>query len=448
MEEERIKPNENSYLPNKYPDIWEKTQKMFNTEIKSIQELNNLFYEGKSNFLEELEKSFPEDGEKFLKVYNNICKLVLDTNNIFPNGEINILKSNTSDKIKLTRKEVALIFILGFFNIFFLDIEKTNIQIRYDFYQVIHSVNGPGFAKGRSFINYMNVIGKWLEENNPILDEKVTYLRENRNIDMKNFENIKKLCDIEIIEQGSMFNTEAKFCVDFANKYIGGGALSGGCVQEEILFAVEPEAIVSMFLMEVMEDNDAIRIDNLIQYSNYSGYAQSFKYEETAINEEKLIKHNIIAIDAVCSYSGGVDRDSVLRDLIKAYVGFNLINFDDKDVSKLDKTISSGNWGCGAFGGDYELKFIQQWLAATYAGVEKLYYYTFGRKEMNKVIKNLEKIKSLIPADLYESITETELIKGEVLDIILKADINNNKNKGKIKGKEKKNKKKKICNIF
>ena len=211
MEEERIKPNENSYLPNKYPDIWEKTQKMFNTEIKSIQELNNLFYEGKSNFLEELEKSFPEDGEKFLKVYNNICKLVLDTNNIFPNGEINILKSNTSDKIKLTRKEVALIFILGFFNIFFLDIEKTNIQIRYDFYQVIHSVNGPGFAKGRSFINYMNVIGKWLEENNPILDEKVTYLRENRNIDMKNFENIKKLCDIEIIEQGSMFNTEAKF---------------------------------------------------------------------------------------------------------------------------------------------------------------------------------------------------------------------------------------------
>ena len=429
MEEERIKPNENSYLPNKYPDIWEKTQKMFNTEIKSIQELNNLFYEGKSNFLEELEKSFPEDGEKFLKVYNNICKLVLDTNNIFPNGEINILKSNTSDKIKLTRKEVALIFILGFFNIFFLDIEKTNIQIRYDFYQVIHSVNGPGFAKGRSFINYMNVIGKWLEENNPILDEKVTYLRENRNIDMKNFENIKKLCDIEIIEQGSMFNTEAKFCVDFANKYIGGGALSGGCVQEEILFAVEPEAIVSMFLMEVMEDNDAIRIDNLIQYSNYSGYAQSFKYEETAINEEKLIKHNIIAIDAVCSYSGGVDRDSVLRDLIKAYVGFNLINFDDKDVSKLDKTISSGNWGCGAFGGDYELKFIQQWLAATYAGVEKLYYYTFGRKEMNNAIKNLEKIKSLNANNLYERMIRAKLTKGEVLDIILNSDINDNNEK-------------------
>ena len=155
----------------------------------------------------------------------------------------------------------------------------------------------------------MTVIGIWLEENNPILNEKITYLRENKQVDIKNFENLQKLCDIEIIEQGSMFNTEAKFCIDFANKYIGGGALSGGCVQEEILFAVEPEAIVSMFLMEVMDDNDAIRIDNLIQYSNYSGYAFSFKYEECAIKDEQnLIRHNIIAIDAVCSYSGGVDK--------------------------------------------------------------------------------------------------------------------------------------------
>ena len=141
-----------------------------------------------------------------------------------------------------------------------------------------------------------------------------------------------------------------------------------------------------------------------------------------------------------------------MRDLIKAYVGFNLINFDDKDVAKMTKTISSGNWGCGAFGGDYELKFIQQWLAATYAGVEKLYYYTFGRKEMNNVVKNLEKMKSLDADDLCEAITNSELVKGKVLDIILNAFINNKKNKGKGKAKGKAkmkdNKKKKNCNII
>jgi poly(ADP-ribose) glycohydrolase len=414
-------------LPNKFPEIWENTKKMFSIEIKSINELNNLFYRGKAKFFEELEKSFPEDGEKFLKVYKNISKLVLDMKDIFPDGEIEILKSKTTDKIILTRKEVALIFVLGFFDIFGLDVEKLNISINYNFFNVTNSSSGPSFAKGRSFINYMTVIGKWLEENNPILNEKITYLRENKQVDIENFKNIQKLCDIEIIEQGSMFNTEAKFCIDFANKYIGGGALSGGCVQEEILFAVEPEAIVSMFLMEVMDDNDAIRIDNLIQYSNYSGYAFSFKYEESAIKDEQnLIRHNIIAIDAVCSYSGGVDKESIKRDLIKAYVGFNLINFDDKDVAKMPKTISSGNWGCGAFGGDYELKFIQQWLAATYAGVEKLYYYTFGENEMNTIVKYKEEMKSLNADDLLKTMMSAKLYKGYVLNIILNGIKNNN----------------------
>ena len=135
-------------------------------------------------------------------------------------------------------------------------------------------------------------------------------------------------------------------------------------------------------------------------------------------------------------------------------VDYMAINFDDKDVAKMPKTISSGNWGCGAFGGDYELKFIQQWLAATYAGVEKLYYYTFGRKEMNNVVKNLEKMKSLDADDLCEAITNSELVKGKVLDIILNAFNNNKKNKGKGKGKGKEkgktkdNKKKKNCNII
>ena len=223
-----------------------------------------------------------------------------------------------------------------------------------------------------------------------------------------------------------MFDTKASFCVDFANKYIGGGTLSGGCVQEEILFAVEPEAIVSIFFMEKMENNDAIRIDNLIQYSKYSGYAASFKYEESEINDKELIKHNIIAIDAVCTYLGGVNKDDVLRDFIKAYAGFNLINFNDKDVSKLEKTIATGNWGCGAFGGDYELKFIQQLLAATYAGVDKLYYYTFGRKEMNNVVKNLEEMKLINADDLLKKTIDSKLYKGYVLDIILSGIKNKN----------------------
>ena len=54
-------------MPNKFPEIWENTKKMFSIEIKSMNELNKLFYRGKAKFFKELEKSFPEDGKKFLK---------------------------------------------------------------------------------------------------------------------------------------------------------------------------------------------------------------------------------------------------------------------------------------------------------------------------------------------------------------------------------------------
>ena len=169
-----------------------------------------------------------------------------------------------------------------------------------------------------------------------------------------------------------------------------------------------------------MDNNDAIRIDNLIQYSNYSGYGYTFKFEENAIkNNEKLIKHNIIAIDAVCSSRGGLDEESVERDLIKAFIGFNLVNFEDKEIEKKKKIISTGNWGCGAFGGDFELKFIQQWLAATFAGVEKLYYYTFKRNEMNLAVKNADNIRLIKPYELYLRLTKRELEKRKVLEIIM-----------------------------
>ena len=195
--EERYNPKENVYFPYKFPEIWNKVEKMFKSEIKSIQDLNNVFFQGKSNFFKQLEISFPEDGQKFLKVFNNISKLVLDLKNIFPNDEFEILKSKTTDKVILTRRQVALIFILGFFDIFAIDIEKTNIQIRYSFFEILNSTDGPCFNKGRCFLNYMTVIGNWLEEDNPKLNEMVTYIRENIKINQQNFDNfliLSKFC--------------------------------------------------------------------------------------------------------------------------------------------------------------------------------------------------------------------------------------------------------------
>ena len=273
--------------------------------------------------------------------------------------------------------------------------------------------------------------------------------------------------------------------------------MRGGSVQEEILFAIEPEATVAMFFMEVMHQNDAIGIFNIIRYSNYKGYGKSFKYEESAIPEDqdKIKKHRIIAIDAIPTYKtkGLIDQKDIMRDIHKAYVGFDLINFEnevkpqetkkneksekdkgkekEKDKGKekekekeketgkgkekekekikekkkekekgkdkeknvscgtkkaIEKTISTGNWGCGVFGGNHALKFIQQWIAASFAGVKRLDYYTFEKDEMKIVIQRLGEIKNKYKKanDLYNVIVYNQITDNNIIDEILKNDIN------------------------
>merc|ERR1719342_1340220 len=65
---------------------------------------------------------------------------------------------------------------------------------------------------------------------------------------------------------------------DFANKFVGGGVLSSGLVQEEIRFTVCPELMASMLFTEVLGDTEVLYIVGAEQFSSYSGYGDSFAF--------------------------------------------------------------------------------------------------------------------------------------------------------------------------
>ena len=446
-------------LPHKDKNFVEKVEKLFNQPITNITDLNRIFFQGKTSFFDIIDKNYKKEGEEFVKIFNNLKELILNIENILIKPESPLLKTGTGKiNLKLTRKEVALLFILSFFNLINLNQKNLSSTNLFSVYEVVFFPHGSSFEFGRCFLNYLTIIGTWLSENNPILDEKIVYIRGSINFDDEIFKKETKLCDIKIYPEGSLFDGNDSYFVDFANMYIGGGVLNGGNVQEEILFAVQPEAIVSMLFMEVMNDNDAIRIDNTIVYSKYSGYGGSFKFAKSAINLNDLnsIKRNkFIAIDASAGYQsqkyeydyrfgyGYISKELINRDLHKAFVGFNLINFyqkekdaacenipedtkineeENKGKNNIDeKSIATGNWGCGIFGGDHELKFFQQWIAASFAGVERLDYFSFGAKEMLQLTNKLDKIKQkYINANkLYEDLITKKLSEGEVLNILL-----------------------------
>ena len=382
----------------------------FSKKIEDLNEFKNLYFFRNFSFFPALERRHPKEFEDFFKVFENLRQLIINYKAILPLDKLHILKTGVeTEKIELKRKEAALIFALSFFDCIKLigRYNTNNFNVSY----LLHQKNGTNFQFGRCFLNYLTIIGKWLGENNSILGETIIYARHN--IKSRNYTD-KNICEIQVFEKGSLFDGQAKYCVDFANKYIGGGALSGGCVQEEILFAAEPEATVSMLFMEVMDNDDAIGIFNTIQYSNYIGYGYSFEFKESAIPKDysKIKKHKIIAIDAVPCLSyynySNQNKEDINRDIHKAYVGFNIIKLDSEQ--NIEKTIATGNWGCGAFGGNHILKFLQQWLAATLAGIQRLDYYTFGVKEMEAVNQNLEKMKNYFKTakDLYKYILDNK----------------------------------------
>ena len=57
--------------------------------------------------------------------------------------------------------------------------------------------------------------------------------------------------------------------------------------------------------------------------------------------------------------------ESINREIKKACVAFQKV----QTMSVKDEmTLSTGKWGCGAFNGNVQLKFLIQWLAASYNG--------------------------------------------------------------------------------
>ncbi|KAF9094463.1 hypothetical protein BGX29_009487 [Mortierella sp. GBA35] len=204
--------------------------------------------------------------------------------------------------------------------------------------------------------------------------------------------------------------------LDFANKVIGGGVLGRGAVQEEIRFAICPELIVSRLFTQMLQSNEALLIKGAERFSNYNGYANTFEWHSNHIDttpRDKLGRRRteICAIDALPFKSGPQRLDqfcesAVLRELNKAIAGFRRSPITSSDwglcqgevPSPRGDLIATGNWGCGAFGGHLQLKFLIQLLAASvcaaYSRVDDgddlgrdLIYFTYGLDELSSEIQ-------------------------------------------------------------
>lgn len=206
--------------------------------------------------------------------------------------------------------------------------------------------------------------------------------------------------------------------VDFANKYLGGGVLNYGCVQEEIRFVICPELLISRLFTEALTSNECMIIMGCERYNAYEGYASSFEFTGTISDDtprdcSRRRKCTIVAIDAIpFSNRRQQYQEKMLKrelnkvrcavfppivcntlelssfylsfEFLKAFVGFK------HDLPTPAPAVATGNWGCGAFGGDKLLKSLLQ-LMACCVTQRPLVYYTFGDRDLRQDLLDMHR---------------------------------------------------------
>lgn len=337
-----------------------------------------------ARFFENSAKSFQRqegDGvtiDDFVKnVVPGIIRYALRLPELFPEKRIPLFPQNRQGSVTFTRVQTACLLS----NAFFCTFESLGETYPgFNFTGLYHST--PALHESEKLVMLLNYFDQVVQT-----EPKGKVRFERRSVAMDQFpkfvSSTKPLVDVVVEPSKSIEDCVECLQVDFANMYLGGGCLGGGCVQEEIKFAVCPELICGCLIFERMERNEAILMLGAEQYSKYEGYAFTLRYGGKYKDTNPLttcgefINSELCAIDAMDYRMMGEENqyrvEVMNREIQKAYVGF------------LGGTtpVATGNWGCGAFLGNKKNKSILQWIACSEVG-RPMIYCTFGDQKLSK----------------------------------------------------------------
>lgn len=362
-------------------------------------------------FFQEFYSKPSDEAKRFFDVIlPTIQRLALRLPELFPvDQRVPLLLQQRNDKVVLTQEQCACLLACSFMGALWIGpiFYAKQAFHEFDVQMLFVATFGPGVGKLQSVLHYFDRLSE------SIPPGKVTFRRQVLGKrDVPNWaKSTRPIRPIKVDPRGKIEDADTPFHADFANKYIGGGVLSRGCVQEEILFVLKPECLVSMLLCPVMEDNEVIFIHGAERFSDYQGYARTLTfggdYVDTKRTEEGDIDNVIVAVDAIVAW-GDIQwlPASLLRDLNKMYC-----SCWDPTNAIPGHPLATGNWGCGAFGGDKSLKAVQQMMAASQAERD-MEYFTFGEKYAGRTLEDwlLELNRFVVEhnlsvGDLYKVIT-------------------------------------------
>lgn len=307
---------------------------------------------------------------------------------------IPLLKKGQTKSITLSQQQIACLLA----NAFFCTYPRRNSKSRNAEFSNYPTINFNSMYTGHPTQVRLEKLKCLIHYFSRIFDEMpkgtVTFTRQSIDHLPSWDHDDTKLTGLHVSSEGTIEDDGLGLLqVDFANKFLGGGVLGHGCVQEEIRFLICPEMMVTRLFTEVLEKNECLIMRGCERFSNYDGYAAKFVWKENYVDNTPRdswgrICCEVVAIDALVihDYKTQFQQYMVKRELNKAYVGFY------HHSKKPQPAVCTGNWGCGAFGGDKRLKALIQLMAAAHARRD-VCYYTFDDEKLRD---DLHKIHSFL----------------------------------------------------
>ncbi|KAG9019669.1 hypothetical protein FRB90_011478 [Tulasnella sp. 427] len=173
--------------------------------------------------------------------------------------------------------------------------------------------------------------------------------------------------------------------VVFANKVVGFGV---GGTMEEVAVGTTPEACPIVLFTPPLKDDQVLVVEGVEELVVVEGYGRSARMtrilhatpptEDSPWRKRTMLFMDALELDGFENSSTDPLPDllpgHIDRELRKAYTAFS-----SASSTRPYAHVSTGLWGCGAFGGNDEVKTIIQWCAAAFAGVPLRFTYSDDR---------------------------------------------------------------------